>query len=100
VFEPDAQGPSTCYDDCAASWPPLLTEDEPVPGAGIDDALLATAERDDGATQVTYDGWPLYHWAGDDTPGDTGGQGVGDVWWVVDPDGTPVRTATGDGGGD
>jgi predicted lipoprotein with Yx(FWY)xxD motif len=103
VFEPDAQGPSTCYDDCAASWPPLLTESEPQPGAGVDAALLATAERDDGARQVTYDGWPLYHWAGDEAPGDTDGQGVGDAWWVIDPDGAPLRADPGedadDGGG-
>lgn len=90
LFEPDEQGESTCYDDCAESWPPLTVEGEPVAGDGADDALLGTTERDDGATQVTYDGWPLYHWAGDEEPGDTNGQGVQDVWWVVGPDGAPV----------
>jgi predicted lipoprotein with Yx(FWY)xxD motif len=32
--------------------------------------------RADGATQVTYDGLPLYYWQGDAKPGDTMGDGV------------------------
>lgn len=49
--------------------------------------------REDGAEQVTYGGWPLYHFAGDEAPGDTNGQGVNDVWFVVDPSGEAVGTA-------
>jgi predicted lipoprotein with Yx(FWY)xxD motif len=89
LFEPDDQGDSTCYDDCAQAWPPLLADGDPVAGEGADEALLGTVERDDGSMQVTYDGWPLYHWSGDEQPGDTNGQGIQDVWWVVAPDGTP-----------
>jgi predicted lipoprotein with Yx(FWY)xxD motif len=92
LFEQDAAGDSTCYDDCEANWPPLLEED-PVAGEGADEALLGTAGRDDGSAQVTYDGWPLYYWAGDDAPGDTAGQGVGDVWWLVAPDGSAITAA-------
>jgi predicted lipoprotein with Yx(FWY)xxD motif len=92
LFDPDAQGASSCYDDCAANWPPL-TADDPTAGAGVDSALLGTTERDDGTVQVTYDGWPLYRWAGDEQPGDTTGQGIQDVWWVIAPDATPVRDA-------
>lgn len=91
MFEPDQQGAPTCNDDCAESWPPLLTEGEPTADGEADAALLGTAERDDGATQVTYDGWPLYRWAADEEPGDASGQGVGDVWWVLDADGEPQR---------
>ncbi|MEX2619315.1 MAG: hypothetical protein WD250_03765 [Egibacteraceae bacterium] len=46
-----------------------------------------------GSTQVTYDDWPLYHYADDSEPGDTAGQGVGDVWWLLAPAGEPVRDA-------
>jgi predicted lipoprotein with Yx(FWY)xxD motif len=29
---------------------------------------------------VAYDGWPLYFWVKDTKPGDTTGDGVGEVW--------------------
>jgi predicted lipoprotein with Yx(FWY)xxD motif len=46
---------------------------------------LATTERDDGTTQVTYQGMPLYNWVNDELPGDTSGHEVNDVWFVVPP---------------
>jgi predicted lipoprotein with Yx(FWY)xxD motif len=91
VFDPDAQGPSTCDDGCAASWPPVVVDAEPSAGAGVDAGLLETAPRTDGTTQATYDGWPLYRWVGDGAPGDATGQGVQDVWWVIAADGTVLR---------
>ncbi|MFW6010200.1 MAG: hypothetical protein ACOC9I_02650 [Actinomycetota bacterium] len=98
LFDPDEQGPSTCVDDCAANWPPLVVEEEPAAGDGVDPDLLGTAERDDGSQQVTYDGWPLYHWAGDQEPGEATGQGVEDVWWVVQPDAAAIRETSEDAG--
>jgi predicted lipoprotein with Yx(FWY)xxD motif len=92
VFDPDEGKKSTCYDDCEASWPPLLTDGSPG-GDGVDASLLGTTERKDGSTQVTLDGWPLYVFAGDQAPGDTNGQGVGEVWHVVAPDGTAITDA-------
>jgi predicted lipoprotein with Yx(FWY)xxD motif len=77
---------SVCYDDCAIAWPPYLVEadaeltlPEGVPGT------LGTTERKDGTMQVTYNGWPLYYWVDDKAPGDTTGEGVGDVWYVIAP---------------
>ena len=92
LFTNDTQnsGASTCTDDCLAKWPPLLTDGDPVPGEGVDEALLGTITRDDGTTQVTYNGWPLYTFADDTAPGDTNGQGVGDVWFLVTPAGEAV----------
>ena len=49
--------------------------------------------------QVTLEGWPLYLWQNDPQPGDTTGQGVNDVWWVVAPDGTKITTTTAPAGG-
>jgi predicted lipoprotein with Yx(FWY)xxD motif len=92
LFDPDEGGKSTCYDDCEASWPPLLFDGSPS-GDGVDASLLGTTERKDGSTQVTLDGWPLYYFAGDAAPGDTNGQGVGEVWHVVAPDGTAITDA-------
>ncbi|HET9312236.1 MAG TPA: hypothetical protein VFP41_13555 [Actinomycetota bacterium] len=89
LFESDTGGSSTCYDDCAATWPPLVAE-APTAGEGADEALLGTTERDDGEMQVTYDGHPLYYFASDQAPGDTKGQAIGDVWYVVDASGEAV----------
>jgi predicted lipoprotein with Yx(FWY)xxD motif len=93
VFFEDSEGTSTCYDACADNWPPLLTEGEPVAEGGAIQALLGTTERDDGTTQVTYDGQPLYLYAGDSQPGDANGFGQGNVWYPVTPDGAPMDVA-------
>lgn len=88
LFESDAQGPSTCYDSCESNWPPLVGAASA--GDGVDGSLLGSVARDDGAEQVTYDGWPLYYFAGDATAGDTNGQGINDVWYVVSAAGEVV----------
>jgi len=94
MFDPDERGAgsSTCYDDCADNWPPLTVESDPTAGADVG-ANLSTFERENGARQVTANGWPLYYWANDESPGDTTGQGVNDVWWVLDPGGNPIRAS-------
>lgn len=89
LFIPDAQGDSTCYDDCEANWPPLTEGAEA--GSGVDAGLIGSSTRTDGSDQVTYNGWPLYYFAGDAAPGDTNGQGLNDVWFVVSPAGEPIR---------
>ncbi|WP_341359392.1 hypothetical protein V5H98_16930 [Georgenia sp. M64] len=90
MFTNDTQdsGESVCEGDCLVAWPPL--EGEPTAGEGVDDSLLGTIERSDGSTQASYNGWPLYYWAQDTAPGDVTGQGVGDVWYVLDPAGEPI----------
>ena len=82
----DQRNVSTCTGICAREWPPLLTVDDPVAGDGVAVEILGTINRDDGSRQVTYDGRPLYRFAGDDKPGDTNGHDIGDVWFVVNPD--------------
>jgi predicted lipoprotein with Yx(FWY)xxD motif len=94
VFDNDTDENSTCYDDCEANWPPLTGE--VTAGEGVDESLLGTSERENGDTQVTYAGKPLYYFAGDQAAGDTNGQAVGDIWWVVDAAGEAIK---GDGGG-
>lgn len=88
LFDNDTEGESVCTDDCAATWPPLIGEPEVAGNA--DASLVGTITRPDGATQVTYDGQPLYLYAPDSEPGDVTGQGVGGVWWVVGPDGSRI----------
>ena len=77
----DAAGTSTCTDTCAVNWPPYLTAYLPAEKG----SKLGTTARKDGALQVTYDGQPLYFWIKDSKPGDTTGQNVGQVWFVVKP---------------
>ena len=99
LYETDHQGsPSRCYGICAIQWPPLLLprgESRPVAGPGIEPRLLGTAPRTNGTTQITYNGWPLYLWPPDRTPGTATGQALtnaGGRWYVLDPSGNAVVT--------
>ena len=95
MFVPDekANGDPTCYDDCAEAWPALEATGEPTAGSAVDESLLGTVERTDGTEQVTYNDLPLYYFSGDEASGDTNGQGLSDVWWVVSADGEPIMEA-------
>ena len=92
AFTPDTAGVSTCYEDCAAQWPPLLAEGSAAPtaGDGLDAAKLTTVDRTDGTKQLKYGDWPLYYFAGDSVAGDTNGQGIGEKWFVVDATGALI----------
>jgi predicted lipoprotein with Yx(FWY)xxD motif len=92
LFDNDSGGESTCYDQCAATWPPLLGSGAEA-GDGADQALLGVIERTDGSQQVTYAGHPLYYFAGDSGPGDVAGQAIQDIWWVVSPSGEALHEA-------
>jgi len=98
LFMEDTQnsGTSTCTDTdgCTAEWPPLITAGDPVAGEGVDETLLDTITREDGTLQVTYNGWPLYLFAGDTAPGDTNGQGLdefGGLWFLVSAAGEAIQ---------
>ncbi len=52
---------STCNDDCATHWPPLLVTDGLASGV----PNLTTITRDDGTKQAAYDDRPLYFFNGD-----------------------------------
>ena len=64
---------------------------EALAGEGVDATLLGTITRDDGSTQVTYNGWPLYYFHEDAAAGDTNGQGLGGVWFLVSPEGEAIE---------
>ena len=56
--------------------------------------MLGTTTRDDGTTQVTYGGHPVYYFAEDTAPGQTTGQEVdafGAEWYVVAPTGKAIE---------
>ncbi|HEX2073334.1 MAG TPA: hypothetical protein VHF92_06080 [Geodermatophilus sp.] len=95
VFDRDTPGSGTsaCSGDCLVAWPPVTTETEDPQVEGVT-GEVGTITRDDGTMQATLEGWPLYLWQDDQQPGDTTGQGVNNVWWVVGPDGQKIMTTT------
>ena len=92
-FVPDEPGTPTCYDGCAEAWPPVLAEDAAAvtAGAGLDAAKLSTVDRTDGGKQLKYGTWTLYYFANDAAAGETKGQGLNDVWYVIAPSGDLIK---------
>ena len=92
LFDLESTSAPRCYDECAEAWPPVLTEDDPLAGQGVDAGLIGTTRRTDGGIQLTYAGHPLYFYAHEDPWQvlchdftDFGG-----TWYVVQPDGDPA----------
>lgn len=99
LFTQDSPNISNCYDQCAVNWPPLILEEgQELNGAAGVTGVLGTIERSDGGLQVTYNGMPLYYWVKDAAPGETTGQGVNGVWFVVPPNSAQGQFG-GSGGG-
>lgn len=94
ILTKDPPDRSTCSASCLKLWPPLLTQGDPLAGPGADKNMLAWTALADGSRIVTYNHMPLYHFSGDKNAGDTNGQGLNKVWFVVSPDGKPVTTNT------
>jgi predicted lipoprotein with Yx(FWY)xxD motif len=93
LFDKETSDTSQCYGACAEAWPPVLTKGDPAAGDGVEAKLLGTTERDDGSTQVTYNGHPLYYYV-DDPAGEVLCHNVeefGGLWLVVAPGGDAVQ---------
>ena len=93
LFANDSAGTSTCTEGCAGAWPPVLVTGEIVVGDGLDAANFTTIDRGNGEMQLAVGDLPLYRFSGDAAPGDVNGQGVGEVWFAVAPDGSPIGGA-------
>ena len=85
-------GNSTCTGVCIANWPAFTTQAGTVT-APLNASDFSQIKRADGTMQTTYKGWPLYYFKGDASPGDTNGQGINGVWFVMSPSG-PVTMAS------
>jgi predicted lipoprotein with Yx(FWY)xxD motif len=72
-----------------ATWPAYYSNSGSffIPGS-LSTFAFDNIVRADGANQTTYQGWPMYYYSGDKAPGDTLGQGVGGVWFVIHPTST------------
>jgi len=89
TFKNDQPDTSNCSSTCAQNWPPLTVasmDTTPTADSGIT-AKLGVISRQDGTYQVTANNMPLYYYKNDAAAGDTKGQGVGNLWYVVSPAG-------------
>src|SRR6202034_2516214 len=96
LWAADSMNKSMCSGACAQAWPPVTSKGQVTAAGGAKTADLGTITRSDGTKQVTYDGHPLYYYAGDSGPGQTNGQGsdsFGAKWWLVAPAGTKITAA-------
>jgi len=94
LFGADSGTNSSCNSSaCVQYWPPVLTTGAPQAGSGLNASLVGTTTRQDGKTQITYAGHPLYYFISDTKAGDVSGQGIkafGGTWYVVAPSGMQI----------
>ncbi len=84
-FAKDSSTTSACAGACAAAWPPVLGMPRAASGVKLG-GTLGEIKRPDGTMQATYDGHPLYLFAGDRAPGQANGNGVdgfGALWYAI-----------------
>jgi predicted lipoprotein with Yx(FWY)xxD motif len=96
VFAPDHGKKVTCTGQCAAVWPPLKVASGQKPSvSGAVKASLVSSDTDPaGGSVVTYNGWPLYLYVADPTPGTAHGQALnssGGLWYVISPSGQIIK---------
>jgi predicted lipoprotein with Yx(FWY)xxD motif len=99
VFALDHAKRVTCNASCQAVWPPLklAANAKPVAVGPVKAKLLGSDPNPVGGRVVTYNGWPLYTYAGDSAPGVANGEGLqlnGGRWYVISPAGAVIRGAT------
>jgi predicted lipoprotein with Yx(FWY)xxD motif len=99
-------GSSACTGQCLSAWPALTGKPAAVSGIKLN-GILGMITRPGGIVQATYNGYPLYLYAGDHGPGATAGNGIGGVWHVITgnvltssvPKGTGSGSSTSSGSG-
>jgi predicted lipoprotein with Yx(FWY)xxD motif len=99
VFASDDRRAMTCTGTCLGTWPPLMlpSGDGLAAGPGVKSMLLGSDPDPAGGRVVTYDGWPLYTYAGDVQPGQATGQDIDlndGEWYVIRPTGQPLIPAS------
>ena len=93
LFQKDKGMASSCYSSCASVWPPLTTAGRPRALRGAVASKLGSWKRKDGTLQVTYNGHPLYYYAGDNKAGQTNGQNLnefGAEWYALSSAGKKI----------
>ena len=104
VFKPDNAKKVTCVGQCASIWPPLAISaaQKPATTGAVKASLVSSDPDPSGGRVVTYDGWPLYLYVSDPTPGTAHGQAInsaGGLWYVISPSGTVITKKANTGTG-
>jgi predicted lipoprotein with Yx(FWY)xxD motif len=96
LWTKDSGGTSACTGACTGTWPPVMASGMVTASGGAKSVDLGMITRSDGTKQVTYNGHPLYYYAGDSGTGTASGQGsnsFGARWWLVSPGGSGVTAS-------
>lgn len=98
MFVPDKQKKVTCVSTCAVVWPTvkLPTGAKALAKGAAKSKLLGSDKDPAGGNVVTYNGWPLYTYVSDTSPGTANGQALnlnGGLWYVLAPSGKVIKTA-------
>jgi len=88
-FTRDSKGKSVCTNGCTDIWPVFNTDTLTLPSS-LKKADFGQITRPDGKKQITFRGYPLYYYSIDKKAGDTNGQGIGNVWFVINPSNFPA----------
>lgn len=75
-------GKSTCTGSCLSSWPAVTGTPVAAPGVRLA-GTLGTITKAGGGVQATYNGYPLYTYAEDMSPGEATGNGADGAWHVI-----------------
>jgi predicted lipoprotein with Yx(FWY)xxD motif len=89
-FTAEAQGLPVCTGACVGTWRPALA----ATASGLPKHVATVRRPDGGKLQLTYDGHPLYRYAGDRSKADAKGEGVGGQWFVVKAGGSASSGAS------
>jgi predicted lipoprotein with Yx(FWY)xxD motif len=94
AFDLDLSSPgqSACNGACAQNWPPVTAPSGTLP------APFGSITRQDGSSQLTYAGRPLYTFSFDTAKGQTNGDGVtafGGLWHIARPQSGPSPMPSG-----
>jgi predicted lipoprotein with Yx(FWY)xxD motif len=80
-------GVSSCTGGCLVHWPAITSKT----ATPVVDGVTAKVSVIPGSNQILINGRPIYTFAGDQSVGQTNGQGIGGVWYVISPAGVELN---------
>ena len=92
-FTRDTPGVSNCKGGCLKVWPVFYADNIVAPSI-INISDFGVMTNSEGTRQTTYKQMPLYYYINDTKRGDTIGQGVNNVWFIIEPELIQSQAAT------